>query len=43
MVENDWSVAYRRNADDQYSRIQLYKTAELLRQAYNELDAILYI
>ncbi|MHA7582837.1 hypothetical protein ACX12E_20990 [Paenibacillus vandeheii] len=40
IVENDWSEVYGRNADDRYSRNQLYKAADLLRQAYNELDAL---
>jgi hypothetical protein len=40
-VENGWTDVYARNADDQYARNQLYKAAELLRQAHGELDALL--
>lgn len=39
-IENDWSGVYDRTADDQYARNQLYKAAELLRQAHGELDAL---
>lgn len=39
-IENNWTDVYGRNADDQYARNQLYKAAELLRQAHGELDAL---
>lgn len=39
-IENNWTGVYGRNADDQYARNQLYKAAELLRQAHGELDAL---
>lgn len=41
-AEEDWTSCYDPNdPNDQYIRNQLYKAAELMRQAYNEIDTML--